>query len=162
MIPSMQCKIRERKEGGKSARCKRAREKQGRRDAMQARPGRPECSVTKRKSREEELQQADGMGKEDAIGIDEKPPHARGGSLSRVLLLVHGKFCLTSLTYRENAMQCSAMHARVYGCFAGRLHRDRRLLCCGTGSRRVRGCWVLLGWVGPRGVYFVGLYRCVG
>lgn len=44
---------------------------------------------------------------------------------------------------------CNAMHARVYvcmftGCVRMYAHRDRRLSCCGTGSRRVRGCWVLV------------------
>jgi hypothetical protein len=105
----------------------RAPEKQGRRDAwdaMHARPGRPECSVTKRKSREEETQRADGMREGvDAIGDRLiKIPHVLGWIPVRaglLLLVVHGKFCLTSLTYRENAMQCSAMHARVYGCLLG-------------------------------------------
>ena len=100
------------------------------------------------------------------IGIDENHPTSGVDPCSRVLVFVSPwckDFYLTFLL-QCNAMQCGGLQGfnllcvRMY-----RPHRDRRLSCGGTGSRRVAawlGCWV----GPPRGIHclFCCLYRCVG
>lgn len=98
------------------------------------------------------------------IGIDENHPTSGVDPCLRVLVFVSPwckDFYLTFL------LQCNAMR-RMQGCNLlcvrmYRPHRDRRLSCGGTGSRRVAawlGCWV----GPPRGIHclFCCLYRCVG
>ena len=98
------------------------------------------------------------------IGIDENHPTSGVDPCSRVLVFVSPwckDFYLTFL------LQCNATR-RMQGCNLlcvrmYRPHRDRRLSCGGTGSRRVEaslGCWV----GPPRGIHclFCCLYRCVG
>jgi hypothetical protein len=76
---------------------------------------------------------------------------------------VHGKFCLTSLTclLAADAMQCmqGCVYARLLGAYVCTLIEigDCRAVVLGRGAFAAVVCWVLVGWVGPRGVYFVCL-----
>jgi hypothetical protein len=90
------------------------------------------------------------MGREGCSSWDRLKNPVRAG-----IVVVWCEFCLDVLSsLTVNAMQCNA--CKGVWMPTGRLHRDLRLSCCGTGSQRIRGSWGLLGWAGPRGVYFAG------